>query len=159
MPGHNEPCIVKPVAMLDPSRSIVRLVKEDPRYKFDVYVFVFEALNFAQDELGMGSETPSEPSAVGDGEEDEPEPVERHVSGQQLCEAIRRFALRQYGFMAKAVLNSWGVYTTGDFGEIVFNLIRIGQMRKTKHDRREDFDDVYDFDAALVEEFKIVPQE
>lgn len=145
--------------MLDPSRSIARLVKEDPRYKFDAYVFVFEALNFAQDELGMGTETPSEPGGTGAGEEDEAEAVERHVSGQQLCQAIRQFALRQYGYLAKSVLNSWGVCTTGDFGEIVFNLIRIGQMRKTKHDRREDFEDVYDFDTALVEEFKIAPQE
>jgi len=144
--------------MLDPSRSIARLVQEDPRYKFDAYVFVFEALHFAQEELGLGTETPSEPSAA-PAEEDDPEPVERHVSGQQLCEAIREFALRQYGYMAKAVLNSWGVCKTGDFGEIVFNLIRIGQMRKTKHDRREDFDDVFDFDTALVEQFKIVPQE
>ena len=32
-------------------------------------------------------------------------------------------------------------------------------MRKTPHDRRDDFDDVYDFDAALKEEFKITPPE
>ena len=57
--------------------------------------------------------------------------------------------------MAKCVLNSWGLTRTGDFGEIVYNLIKIGQMRKTKQDRREDFDDVYDFDQALVQEFKI----
>jgi uncharacterized repeat protein (TIGR04138 family) len=145
--------------MLDPSRAILRLVREDPRYKFDAYLFVFEALNFAQEELGMGTEIPSEPSAAAGEEDDEAEPVERHVSGQQLCEAIRQFALSQYGYMAKAVLNSWGISTTSDFGEIVFNLIRIGQMRKTRHDRREDFDGVYDFDTALVEQFKIVPQE
>ena len=57
--------------------------------------------------------------------------------------------------MAKTVLNSWGVRSTGDFGEIVFNLIRIGHMRKTPQDRREDFDDVYDFDTAFEEEFRI----
>ena len=55
---------------------------------------------------------------------------QRHVSGQELCEAIRRYALEQYGYMAKTVLNSWGIHGTNDFGEIVFNLIRIGQMRK-----------------------------
>jgi uncharacterized repeat protein (TIGR04138 family) len=57
--------------------------------------------------------------------------------------------------MAKTVLGSWGIHETGDFGEIVFNLIRIGRMRKTPHDRREDFDDVYDFETAFREEFKI----
>ena len=48
---------------------------------------------------------------------------------------------------------------TASSGEIVFNLIRIGQMRKTPHDCREDFDDVYDFDVALREGFKITPPE
>jgi uncharacterized repeat protein (TIGR04138 family) len=145
--------------MLDPSRSIARLLHEDKRYRFDAYVFVFEALSFAQEELNLGTETPSEPGAAPAVEEEDAEAVERHVTGQELCEAIRQFALKQYGYMAKAVLNSWGIQKTGDFGEIVFNLIRIGQMRKTKHDRREDFDDVYDFDAAFVEEFKFTPSE
>jgi uncharacterized repeat protein (TIGR04138 family) len=53
------------------------------------------------------------------------------------------------------VLNSWGITSTSDFGEIVFNLIRIGHMRKTKEDRREDFDNVYDFDTGFEEEYRI----
>ena len=89
--------------------------------------------------------------------EEEPSDAERHVTGQQLCEAIRQFALEQYGYMAKDVLASWGIHKTGDFGEIVFNLIRIGQMRKTPDDRREDFDDVYDFETAFRRGFKITP--
>ena len=84
---------------------------------------------------------------------------ERHVTGQELCEAIRRYALDQYGYMAKTVLNSWGIHGTGDFGEIVFNLIRMGQMRKTPADARVDFDNVYDFDTAFRQDFKIAPPE
>ena len=61
--------------------------------------------------------------------------------------------------MAKTVLNNWGIRSTGDIGEIVFNLIRIGQMRKTATDRREDFDDVFDFDTALRKEFRIAPSD
>ena len=61
--------------------------------------------------------------------------------------------------MAKTVLNNWGIRETGDFGEIVFNLIRVGHMRKTARDRREDFDDVFDLDAALTRDFKIGPPE
>jgi uncharacterized repeat protein (TIGR04138 family) len=141
-------------AMLNPSHSIAELLRQDPRYKFDAYVFVFEALNYAQNVLDMGRESVSEPQR---GEEGEPEGPQRHVTGQELCEALRRYALQQYGYMAKAVLNSWGIYTTGDFGEIVFNLIRIGHMRKTPTDRREDFEDIYDFDTAFCREFKIRP--
>jgi len=144
--------------MLDPSHPIAELLKEDRRYTFEAYVFVFESLSYAQNVLGMGSESPSETTA-GTGEEAEEERAERHVSGQELCEAIRRFALEQYGYMAKTVLGNWGIHSTGDFGEIVFSLIRIGQMRKTPQDRREDFDDVYDFDAAFKQGFKITPPE
>jgi uncharacterized repeat protein (TIGR04138 family) len=57
------------------------------------------------------------------------------------------------------VLNHWGVRSTGDFGDIVFNLIDIGQMKKTESDRREDFDDVFDFEDGLQETFGQAMQE
>ena len=107
----------------------------------------------------MGSEAAGEPGKTAASEGGEDEPAERHVTGQELCEAIRQFALEQYGYMAKTVLNNWGVHGTGDFGEIVFNLIRIGRMRKTPQDRREDFESVYDFDTAFKQEFRITPPE
>ena len=40
---------------------------------------------------------------------------------------------------------------------IVFNLIKIGQMKKTDHDKLEDFENVFDFDRELVENFSIPP--
>ena len=151
--------------MLDPNHPIAKLLREDRRYRFEAYVFVFETLNFAQNVLGMGTKTESEtaPEAAetfaGSTEGEEAAQPERHVSGQELCEAVRRYALAQFGYMAKTVLGSWGIHSTGDVGEIVFNLIRIGQMRKTATDRREDFDDVYDFDTAFRQEFRIPPTE
>jgi uncharacterized repeat protein (TIGR04138 family) len=143
--------------MLDPQDQFVKLLKEDKRYKIEAYAFIFDALSYAQNVLELGTESPSEPSKSIEEEEDESEGPHKHVSGQELCEAIRQFALEQYGYMAKTVLNSWGVHATGDFGEIVFNLIRIGKMRKTPEDRREDFEEVYDFDAAFQREFEIKP--
>ena len=137
--------------MLDP--AIAKLLEEDRRYPLEAYIFVFEALHYAQNVLGLGSEVASEPGG-GEPEEGESGP-QRHVTGQELCQAIRQFALEQYGYMAQCVLNSWGVHSTGDFGEIVFNLIEIGHMRKTKDDRREDFDDVFDFETGLRQSFKI----
>ena len=143
--------------MLDPTHPIVKLLKDDRRYKIDAYAFVFEALNYAHTRLGMGTERPSEEEE--EGEEGGAREVERHLTGPQLCEAIRQYALEQYGYMAKCVLNSWGVKSTSDFGEIVFNLIGIGQMRKTPEDRREDFNDVFDFDTGLQQSFKITEPE
>jgi uncharacterized repeat protein (TIGR04138 family) len=142
--------------MLDPSHPIAQLIQEDRRYPFEAYVFVFEALQYAQNILQMGADSPSEPIIH---EEEDPgeRPPERHVTGQELCEAIRLYALEQYGYMAKLVLNNWGIHNTGDFGEIVFNLIRIGQMRKTPSDTRVDFDNAYDFETAFKQDFKITP--
>jgi uncharacterized repeat protein (TIGR04138 family) len=81
------------------------------------------------------------------------------LTGQQLCDVIRLYALEQYGLLAQGVLNSWGVFETGDFGEIVYNLIRIGRMKKSEEDRREDFDDVYSFDTALNQSFRFTMPE
>jgi uncharacterized repeat protein (TIGR04138 family) len=131
-----------------PDHPIAELLRRDRRYHFDAYVFVFEALRYAQKNMGLGA--PAETAS--DDPDDEPE---RHVSGQQLCEAMRRYAHEQYGYLAKQVLNHWGITSTGDFGEIVFNLIEIGQMRKTDDDRREDFDDVFDFVEAFQNSFQI----
>ena len=149
--------------MLDPSHPIAELLRRDKRYHFDAYVFVFEALRYAQEVLDMGKVRNGEDKDAdgSDAEaldrdasdlEDEPE---RHVSGQELCQAMREYAHQQYGYLAKVVLNHWGITRTGDFGEIVFNLIEIGQMRKTPEDKREDFDDVFEFAEALQDSFQI----
>ncbi len=146
--------------MDDPRQALFDLLQRDQRYKLEAYAFLFEALSYAHDTLKMGTEGDSEenlPTPRGkqrSGRQESRRP-ERHLTGQELCHAIRQYAQEQYGYMAKCVLNSWGITRTGDFGEIVYNLIKIGQMRKTKQDRREDFDDVFDFETALVQEFKI----
>jgi uncharacterized repeat protein (TIGR04138 family) len=159
--------------LFEPSNPIARLIREDRRYRGEAYVFVFESLRFAQEKMGLGEEVTSEvldeESEVESWEENEADeededleqaslpgrPAPRHLTGQELCEAMRVFALDQFGMMAKCVLNSWGIKSTSDIGELVYNLIRIGEMRKTPSDRREDFDDVFDFDQGLVKSFKI----
>ncbi len=76
-----------------------------------------------------------------------------------MCWALKRLAQEQYGLLAKLVLASWGIRSTGDYGEIVYNLIKIGEMSKSAGDRREDFDAVYDFDRALVREYVITKED
>jgi uncharacterized repeat protein (TIGR04138 family) len=124
--------------------AMVELLQKDQRFHLDAYQFVREGLAYAQRVMKMPAQTaPSE-----EGKSD------HHLSGQQLCQAIREYAIEQYGYLAKTVLNSWGIHTTGDFGEIVYNLIRIKEMRKSKTDRREDFDDQFDFDTAFAPRFE-----
>ena len=121
------------------------LIDQDPRYGMEAYQFVREGLTYAQEVLQLGSQQAAE---EGSGVE-----VEQHISGQQLCEAIREYAIEQYGFMAPTVLRRWGITTTSDFGEIVYNLINAELMKKSKRDQREDFNDVYSFDEAFRDRF------
>ncbi|MEO8495854.1 MAG: Minf_1886 family protein [Planctomycetota bacterium] len=133
-------------------RRLAEIARKDGRYSVDAYIFLQQSLAYAQFELGMGRPRPF--GMEDDDDPDEP-PPEAHLTGQQLCEAIRQFAAELYGLMAKVVLNSWGVKTTGDFGEIVYKLIELGEMTKSETDSREDFDDIYDFQEAFQRDYEI----
>ena len=135
--------------------TLAKLLADDSRYKIEAYQFVGAGLEYAQQVLGLGRPGPKKKRRVKD---DSVRPV-RHVSGQELCWALQRLAHQQYGLMAKLVLANWGIHATSDFGEIVYNLIRIGKMSQSDDDRREDFDNVYDFDQALVREYSITKEE
>lgn len=147
--------------LVDPSHPLFQLLRQDQRYTLDAYLFVLEALSYAQETLGLGEEPPEdelEPAAAEEPRERRSKPrtrrerrrVERHVSGRQLCEAARLYGQQQYGFLAPTVLGTWGIRRTADIGEIVFNMIDIGQMRKTRSDKREDFHDVFEFGDAFT---------
>ena len=150
---------------IDPAHPLARLLERDGRYSLDAYLFVLEALSFAQETLGLGQEPAAEEIEPLRG--DDPGPrgktrsrprrerrqAERHVSGQELCEAARQYGQQQYGYLAPTVLATWGIRRTDDIGQIVFNMIEIGQMRKTRKDRKEDFFDVYDFQDAFSDRF------
>ena len=125
---------------------IFQVLQDDPRYKLEAYQFVREALSYAQEVMGLGISQSTE--------ETEDTPEERHLTGQQLCEASRRYALEQYGLLARTVLKNWGIHGTTDLGEVVYNLIRVDLMKKSERDRREDFDEVFDFDQGLDQAFK-----
>ena len=138
--------------MTDDGYQLYQLLKRDPRFTFEAYQFVRESLGYAQDVLKFGKESfgpGGKPGARSAGER------ERHLTGPQLCEAVRIYALGQYGYMARAVLKSWGLESTGNIGDIVYNLIEIGWMKKSATDRREDFDNVYDFAEVFENDFEI----
>jgi uncharacterized repeat protein (TIGR04138 family) len=79
----------------------------------------------------------------------------RHVSGQQLCEGLREYALSQWGLLARTVLWRWGISSTLDFGRIVFTLIEVGQMQRTQDDSIEDFRNVFEFRTAFDSGYRI----
>ena len=118
--------------MPEQTHPIVQLLQEDRRYKLDAYQFVRDGLAYAQEVLHLGERKATSEETSGEGPK-----VEQHLTGQQLCEAIRQYAISQYGLMAKTVLNSWGL------------------RKKSKTDRREDFDNCDEFDQAFVNGFQI----
>jgi len=113
-----------------------KIVARDPRYQADAYLFLRDALDHTKSNVGRSHRDKVE-----------------HVTGQQLLEGLRDYALNQFGPMAMTVLAEWGVRSCADFGEIVFNLIDQGLLKKTDKDSREDFKPGYDFQDAFVKPF------
>jgi uncharacterized repeat protein (TIGR04138 family) len=120
--------------------EIVSLIcKEDNRFNRQAYTFVRQALDQTVKDLKK-----KVPERTGKAQ---------HVSGAELLQGIRVYALDQFGPLTKTVLNSWGVQRCQDFGDIVFNLIEYNVFSKTEKDQREDFADIYDFEEAFVKPF------
>lgn len=117
------------------------IVKEDDRYTREAYGFLKEALDFTMDK-----ERKRKGKVVSK--------VHRHVTGQELLEGVREYALDQFGPMAYTVLTSWGLERCEDFGEMVFNLIEYGVFSKNEDDTKEDFATIYDFEEAFVKPFQ-----
>ena len=124
--------------------KLAEIVRRDPRYTYEAYQFVQEALEFTQKKLGK---VPSERT-----EEIDPQ---LHVRGWELLDGIRELALREFGLMARTVFRMWGIERTDDFGEIVFNLVENNLLSKTDEDARQDFHNVFDLDEALVNNYRI----
>ncbi len=121
------------------------VLARDSRYSIHAYGFLFEALEYTKNlKKKIRAKTRPKGRILS---------KSRHVSGRELCEGVRLLALAHYGMMAKAVLNQWGIRSTSDLGEIVYNLIASGDLERAPTDSRADFDHVYDFEAALRRDF------
>jgi len=109
------------------------VLQRDRRYDREAYRFVSESLAYVVRKAGRAG----------------------HVSGRELCKGLRDHALEQFGRLARTVLEGWGIRRSEDIGDIVFNMVDAGLLRKTDEDRREDFRDVFDFHKAFDEGFKM----
>ena len=121
------------------AEAVARLCARDRRYAPEAFHFLHDGLMRTLKQV----------------QEKEKKP--RQISGAELADGLRRHALDQYGPLAMTVLDRWGVRTTRDFGEIVFLLLEAGLLGKTDEDKIEDFDDLFDFDAAFRAPFRPRP--
>lgn len=112
--------------------ALDKILAHDPRFQRDAYHFLREALDFSQKLVSK-----------------ENRGQVRHITGQELLEGIRQFALQQFGPMTMTVLEEWGVKNSRDFGDIVFNMVENSLLAKTEKDTRDDFQNGYDFTDAF----------
>lgn len=106
---------------------IEKITDTDERYKEDAYEFVMDALAFSQKKF----------KSV------------KHVTGEQLLEGIKLLLMREFGPMTLRVLEHWGIKSTEDFGNIVFNLVKNRVLSKTEDDDIKTFQDGYDFEEVF----------
>jgi uncharacterized repeat protein (TIGR04138 family) len=107
--------------------AVERIRAADGRYAPDTYAFVMESLDYRMREIGE----------------------RRHVSAQELVHALCAHAKQRFGLFAYTVLSKWGLASSDDVGEVVFQLIDAGILSRQQGDERADFEGVVDFHAAL----------
>lgn len=110
----------------------------DPRFDAEGYVFLRNGLDFTMRHNKKHKEEPG-----------------RHVSGQELLDGLRLYALKEFGPMARTVFEYWGIRKGEDFGAMVFNLIDAGVFGKTNTDSLDDFKGGYDFVDAFDKPFQM----
>jgi uncharacterized repeat protein (TIGR04138 family) len=111
--------------------SIELLVREDGRYSTDAYLLVFEGLESALAHLE----------------------ARRHVSPAELVTGVFEAAIDQYGFLAGAVLEHWGITEGASVGDLVFNLVDRHLLVAREHDTRTEFAEIGPLRASLEGRF------
>ena len=103
------------------------ICERDSRYKMDAYEFVMESLSFTQKKFRRS----------------------KHVSGQELLDGMKELLMQKFGPLTMTVLEHWGIHSTEDFGNIVFNLVENRVLSKTDEDSLENFRNVYSFEEVF----------
>lgn len=103
--------------------AVDAVLRKHPEYAPDAYDFMREALDETSRRFAAGRSNP-------------------HLSAEELYMGFCAYALSEYGPMAAAVMEHWGVESSSDVGNIVYNLIEVGVFGKQSGDTREQFDNL-----------------
>src|SRR5438045_8597478 len=118
------------------AEALESIVANNPRYHRDGYIFLRDALDFTtkQQKKIKGVSV-------------------RHVTGPELLDGVRQYALKEFGPMVITVFDSWGIQSCEDIGHMVFNLIGVGVFGNSEEDSIKDFKIVCDFKEEFVRPF------
>ena len=71
----------------------------------------------------------------------------------ELLDGIRDYARKCFGYLGRAVFESWGLTSSAEFGDIVFDLVERDVLAKQETDSKSDFEGGFVFAAAFEESF------
>ena len=107
------------------SDSFADITGKDPRYDARAYALLMDCVHYLGKEGG-------------------------HMSSADVMEEFKERALDQYGPMTFTVLGEWGLSSTEDIGEMMFNLTENHRVRKDENDTPESFANGYDFKETFL---------
>ena len=105
------------------------LLNDHKEYNEGAYDFIYDALDYTQKYI-IRDKT-------------------KQANAKEFSEGFRLYAINKFGCLAKTVLNEWGIKTTDDIGNIVFNLVEYNLMGREENDKIENFRNLYDFDKVF----------
>lgn len=116
------------------AEAINAILNRHTEYAPDAYEFMRQALDYTMEQQATDAKT-------------------RHLDAKELYFGTCSYALEQYGTLAGEVLSFWGVTSSSDIGNLVYNLIEVGVFGKQEGDSREQFDDLPDMGQLLLTPF------
>ena len=115
--------------------AIEKIVTADPRFSPEAYEFISDAVLYTTAQFHKNGEK------------------KRHISGQELLEGIREYAISEFGPLAGDVLQDWGIHNSMGIGHIVFNMVDNQLLGRSEEDSIDDFKNGFDFNAAFSTPF------
>ena len=107
------------------------IVAKDSRYDGRAYALLMDVVHYLSGEDG------------------------KHCSGEDILDEFKERALDQYGPLTYTVLTEWGLQSTEDIGEMMFNLTESGRIQKDENDSPESFTGGYDFKETFLEPYQV----
>lgn len=110
------------------------ILSKHPEYAPDAYHFMRSALDSASRRFNKTSENP-------------------HLTAEELYLGFSAALLEEYGPMAQAVSEHWGIFSSRDVGAIVYHLIEVGVFGRQESDTQAQFNHLQSLADLLNEPY------
>ena len=114
---------------------IERLADQSGKYRKEAFYYVARAIESSHERIR------------------EEEKQRRHISGSELVDEVIALGRDEFGYLAKAVLDYWGIRKTEDIGEIVFMMVDNGILSAQDSDSKQDFANLCDLTAVFEDQY------